>query len=106
MREFYQAGVELLGLDKPEADAEMIAMTIEAFRAAGLERFQIDVGHVEFVQGVFESLGVGGTSRGRSAPPSDARMRPELARLVGELSVPSAGGPPPGAARSCKAARR
>ena len=43
MREFYQAGVELLGLDKPEADAEMIAMSIEAFRAAGFERFQIDV---------------------------------------------------------------
>src|SRR3990172_10155655 len=58
MREFYQAGVELLGLDKPEADAEMIAMVIEAFRAAGLERFQVDVGHVEFVRGVFESLGV------------------------------------------------
>ena len=77
MREFYQAGVELLGLDKPEADAEMIAMTIEAFRAAGLERFQIDVGHVEFVRGVFESLGVWGeVASGASAPPSGARMRP------------------------------
>src|SRR5215475_13524174 len=43
MREFYQAGVELLGLDQPEADAEMIAMAIEAFRSAGLGRFQIDV---------------------------------------------------------------
>ena len=81
MREFYQAGVELLGLDKPEADAEMIAMAIEAFRAARLERFQIDIGHAEFVRGVFESLGVGGDvarcaprragaeGRGRAEPP-------------------------------------
>jgi len=38
-REFYQAGVELLGLDKPEADAEMIAMAVESFRAAGVARF-------------------------------------------------------------------
>ena len=28
-REFYQAGVELVGLPNPEGDAEMIAMTVE-----------------------------------------------------------------------------
>src|SRR5580693_2578621 len=28
-REFYQAGVELIGLPNPEGDAEMIAMTVE-----------------------------------------------------------------------------
>src|SRR3989304_5962419 len=33
-REFYQAGVELIGLDKPEADAEMIAMATEGVRGA------------------------------------------------------------------------
>ena len=49
---------------------EMIAMTIEAFRAAGFERFQIDVGHVEFVRGVLESLGVerGGDRRPARGP--------------------------------------
>jgi ATP phosphoribosyltransferase regulatory subunit len=90
MREFYQAGVELLGLDKPEADAEMIAMVIEAFRAAGFERFQIDVGHVEFVRGVLESLGV---EREVTRAVREALGRKdvaELTRLVGELSVPSA----------------
>ena len=90
MREFYQAGVELLGLDKPEADAEMIAMVIEAFRAAGLERFQIDVGHVEFVRGVLDSLGV---ERDVARALRDALGRKdvaELTRLVGDLSVPSA----------------
>ena len=33
-REFYQAGVELIGLPNPEGDAEMIAMTVEGLRAA------------------------------------------------------------------------
>src|SRR5262249_20060559 len=89
MREFYQAGVELLGLDQPEADAEVIAMAIEAFRAAGLQRFQLDVGHVGFVRGVLESLGV---ERAVSRGLRDALGRKdaaELARLVGELSVPA-----------------
>jgi ATP phosphoribosyltransferase regulatory subunit len=89
-REFYQAGVELIGLDKPEADAEMIAMTIEGFRAAGLGRFQIDVGQVEFVRGVLDGLGV---EREVTLGLRDALRRKdatELQRLVGELSVSAA----------------
>ncbi len=43
-REFRQVGVELLGLEAAEADAEMIAMAVEGCRAAGLSAFQIDVG--------------------------------------------------------------
>src|SRR5207237_3340435 len=44
-REFYQAGVELIGLDKPEAEVEILAMTVESLRALGLGRFQLDLGH-------------------------------------------------------------
>jgi ATP phosphoribosyltransferase regulatory subunit len=55
-REFFQAGVELVGLEKPEADAEMIAMTVEGLRALGLTRFQIDVGHAEFVRGLLDEI--------------------------------------------------
>jgi ATP phosphoribosyltransferase regulatory subunit len=88
-REFYQAGVELLGLDKPEADAEMIAMAIEGFRAAGLRDFQIDVGQVDFVRGALEGLDV---ERGVTRALRDAlrrKDRAELERLVGELHVPA-----------------
>ena len=90
MREFYQAGVELLGLDKPEADAEMIAMAIEAFRAARLERFQMDIGHAGFLRGVFESLGVGGEVVRTLRDALGRKDEAELGRLVGELSIPSA----------------
>jgi ATP phosphoribosyltransferase regulatory subunit len=89
-REFYQAGVELIGLDKPEADAEMIAMAIEGFRAAGLGRFTIDVGQVEFARGILEGLGV---AREVAHGLRDALRRKdaaELARQVGELRVGSA----------------
>ena len=75
-REFYQAGVELIGLDKPEADAEMIAMAVEGFRAAGLRRFQIEVGQVEFARGVIESLGVEREVGRALVTPSSGRTPP------------------------------
>jgi ATP phosphoribosyltransferase regulatory subunit len=55
-REFRQIGVELIGLDRPEADAEMIAMAVEGCQALGLSAFQIDVGQVEVVRGLLNAL--------------------------------------------------
>ncbi len=51
-REIFQAGVEMIGLASPEADAEMIAMAIESFKALGAEEFTVDIGQVEFFRGV------------------------------------------------------
>ncbi|MDD2850316.1 MAG: ATP phosphoribosyltransferase regulatory subunit [Desulfuromonadaceae bacterium] len=59
-REIFQTGVELIGLDSPEADAEMIAMTIEALQVLGLDDFTVDLGQVEFCQGVFQASGLCG----------------------------------------------
>jgi ATP phosphoribosyltransferase regulatory subunit len=55
-REFTQIGVELIGLEGAEADAEMIAMAVEGCQAAGLRAFQIDVGQVEVVRGLLNAL--------------------------------------------------
>jgi len=58
-REVAQAGIELLGAKGPEADAEVIAMAIEAFLELGLTEFQIDIGQVEFFKGLVEEAGLG-----------------------------------------------
>lgn len=55
-REIFQAGVELIGLDSPEADAEMIAMAVESLKALGATEFTIDIGQVEFFRGVMADL--------------------------------------------------
>lgn len=55
-REIFQAGVELIGLESPEADAEMIAMAIESLKAFGATTFTIDIGQVEFFRGVMAQL--------------------------------------------------
>jgi len=59
-REIMQAGVELIGLDSPEADAEMVAMAVEAMNATGLRDYKVDLGQVGFCQGVFEAAGLSG----------------------------------------------
>lgn len=54
LKEFTQAGVELLGDGSPEADGEILALTIQCLLAAGLTEFQLEVGHVGFLQGLLE----------------------------------------------------
>ena len=88
-REFYQAGVELIGLDKPEAEVEIIAMTVEGLRALGLSRFQIDLGHPDFFRGLMEEV--------KADPTQEREVRAALARkdlsalerLVAELAPPA-----------------
>lgn len=55
-REIYQSGLELVGLEQPEADGEVIAVAIEALKSTGLTGFKIDVGQVEFFRSVIEGL--------------------------------------------------
>jgi len=55
-REVYQAGVELIGLDLPEADVEMIAIAVECLMEVGLAEFKIAVSQVEFLRGLLEHL--------------------------------------------------
>ena len=57
-REIFQAGVELIGLDSPEADAEMIAMSVEVLRELGFSGFKIDLGQVEFFRGIMATAAV------------------------------------------------
>ncbi|MBB3113153.1 ATP phosphoribosyltransferase regulatory subunit [Paenibacillus phyllosphaerae] len=52
--EFFQTGVELVGDPSPEADAEVVALAIASLKAAGVDRFKIAIGHVGFLNGLFQ----------------------------------------------------
>ena len=52
--EFYQAGVELLGISNAFADAEIISLAAQALKVSGLEDFKICLGQAEFVGGLME----------------------------------------------------
>lgn len=55
-KEFNQAGVELIGVNSKESDAEVIALTIECLKNSGLKNFFIDIGHIDFFNGIMESI--------------------------------------------------
>jgi len=88
-REFYQAGVELIGLEKPEAEVEIVAMAIEGLRALGLGRFQLDLGHPDFFRGLLDEV--------KADPARQQELREALARkdvgtlerVVGEIAPPA-----------------
>ncbi|OME88479.1 MULTISPECIES: ATP phosphoribosyltransferase regulatory subunit [Paenibacillus] len=54
--EFFQTGVELVGDDTPEADAEVIALAIESLKAAGVEKFKIAMGHMGYLNGLLQEV--------------------------------------------------
>ena len=58
LKEVTQMGAELIGDDSVQADAEMIAMTIEALYHAGLSDFQISVGNLEYFKGICAEAGL------------------------------------------------
>lgn len=54
LKETTQLGAELINDRSVDADAEMIALTIECLKNAGLEEFQVEIGHAEFLLGLLE----------------------------------------------------
>ena len=57
-KEFDQAGVELIGVNSKEADAEVIALAVECLKSCGLKKFFIDIGHINFFNGIMQSIKV------------------------------------------------
>ena len=57
-REFWQAGVELIGSSRVEADAEVIALFVESYLSTGLEEFTVNIGDRILLDEFARMLGV------------------------------------------------
>ena len=58
LREFRQAGVELIGSAEELGDAEVIALAVECLRTIGLTDFQFNLGHMGIFSGLMEEAGL------------------------------------------------
>jgi ATP phosphoribosyltransferase regulatory subunit len=58
LHESTQMGVELIGEDSPEADAEIIALVVEGYARGGTENFQVSLGHVDYFQSLADEAGL------------------------------------------------
>ncbi|MEM2466922.1 MAG: histidine--tRNA ligase [Candidatus Bathyarchaeia archaeon] len=58
-REFWQSNFELMGSEKPEADAEVLLLTNTLMRSVGLRNYTFKVGHVGVLRGILSREGLG-----------------------------------------------
>jgi len=89
-REIFQSGVELIGLDSPEADAEMVAMAVEALQGLGFNNFKIDMGQVEFCRGIMAASGLQGLPLRELQQAVARKDTSAVAKILAENSVPEA----------------
>ncbi len=87
MREFAQAGVELIGAPAPEGTAEVIDVLEAALEAAGLDRAIIGLGDADLFRQLLAEFGIGGEARdsilGRLAAHDLVGLEAELSELQG-----------------------
>jgi ATP phosphoribosyltransferase regulatory subunit len=55
-REFFQIGVEHIGGDHIQSDAEIILVAIESLKKLGIRRFQINLGEMGYFSGIVERM--------------------------------------------------
>ena len=58
MTEMTHVGAELLGDETSDADAEIISMVIDCLKTSGLGEYQVEIGNVEFFNGLMEETGL------------------------------------------------
>lgn len=85
-RQFLQAGLELIGSAKPEADAEVIALAYHAIRELGLKNFELRIGHIKALREVLAHTGVKGEAQDPIMRAIDSK---DEARLDDELNKAS-----------------
>jgi len=87
-REVWQSGVELIGLESPEADAEMIAMAVEGLQAVGAGEFTIDIGQVAFLRGILDGLPLDSAASGQVRAAIAVKDHTGLQQLLDRYPVP------------------
>ena len=55
-REFQQAGCELIGVDTPEATAELLALAFTLLKNVGLKNVRVHIGNLTIIQAIFKKL--------------------------------------------------
>lgn len=86
-REFTQSGIELIGMDTPEADAEVIAAAIEAILAVGIQEFQVEIGQVAFFSGLVEQAGLNAEDTEKLRERIDCKDRLGIQELTEKLEL-------------------
>jgi ATP phosphoribosyltransferase regulatory subunit len=85
-RQIAQSGIELIGHDSPEADAEIVLVAAEALAAVGLDRVSFDLTLPMLAPTLMDDAGIAGSQRGLLARALDRKDAAEVAAHGGVLA--------------------
>ncbi len=85
-RQIAQAGIELIGADSPEADAEMVLVGAEALASIGLARFSFDLTLPPLVPLLLDAAGMAAAQQRRVAHALDRKDAAAVAEHGGALA--------------------
>ena len=85
-RQIAQAGIELIGHDSPEADAEIVLVGVAALEAVGLTRISIDLTLPLLVPTLLDESGITGDARARLARALDRKDAAAVTERAGALA--------------------
>lgn len=90
-REFGQAGIELLGSQSPEADAEAIATAIASALACGIHDLQVSLGQVDVFRGFLKEWQITGEEADMLPRLIDSKEMVALEEIADRLQLPARG---------------
>jgi ATP phosphoribosyltransferase regulatory subunit len=86
-REFWQAGIELIGSANHTADAEVLALTAQALQVVGLADFRIVLGQMQYFNGLLQALGLNAAQQTQLQTAVDRNSEAELAAFLAEVAL-------------------
>jgi histidyl-tRNA synthetase len=86
-REFWQSNFELMGSEKPEADAEVLLLTNTFMKAVGLRNYAFKVGHVGVLRNILSQEGIEEDTQNRIMQLMDKKQYEEALAIVKEAKV-------------------
>lgn len=85
-RQFSQAGIELIGVDTPAADAEVVVLMADALRAVGVAGLSVDLNLPTLVPAVCDDLGLSPEQRAEARRALDQKDAAAVAALGGRAA--------------------
>jgi ATP phosphoribosyltransferase regulatory subunit len=86
-REYTQVGAELLGVQTPQSDAEILSLALECLDAVGLPQAAVEIGHPGFVKAVLQETKLEPEKIQALRGAVHRKNAPELHRLLVQYGV-------------------
>ncbi len=87
-REVFQVGIELVGSDTPQSDAEMVTMLAGLFEQVGLPEWKISLGHVGFFKALLNRSGLSAVGRKQAELAAAHKDLPKLEQILTTERLP------------------